>query len=167
MSDLINKLTPYNLFNNLLPGMVFSFLATQMTQYNFIHEDIVVGMFIYYFIGMVISRIGSHVLEALLKWSSFVRHADYKDFVKASNLDEKIDILSEQNNTYRSLASVFLSLFILKGYASISGLCPILQRYDYVILCIFLFLMFLFAYRKQTNYIVKRIDTALKDNPNQ
>ena len=42
--------------------------------------------------------------------------ADYKLFVMASKTDPKLEVLSEQNNTYRSLISMSIYLFVLKIY---------------------------------------------------
>jgi len=103
MKDILSKLSSYNLFNYLLPGIIFVVLATKVTHYSFIQQDILIGAFLYYFIGLVISRLGSLVIEPLLKCLLFLQFADYKDFLAASKKDEKIELLSEVNNTYRTL----------------------------------------------------------------
>ena len=111
----------------------------------------------YYFIGLVVSRFGSLVIEPVLKWVRFLRFADYKDFVVASKKDEKIEVLSEVNNTYRALCSMFVLLLLLRLYGRLSASVPGLQEWDPVILFVLLSIMFLLAYRKQTNYITRRI----------
>src|SRR5258708_39583652 len=67
MKELLDRLASYNLFNYLLPGVVFVVLAEQVTSYSFIQDDIVIGGFVYSFMGMVISRVGSLFLEPLFK----------------------------------------------------------------------------------------------------
>ena len=116
MKELLDKLSSYNIFNYLLPGILFAALATRFTSYQLLQSDIVIGVFIYYFVGMVVSRFGSLVLEPLLKQWSFIKFAPYEDFVVASQADSKIDILSEQNNMYRTLCSLFLLLGLLKVF---------------------------------------------------
>ena len=162
MKELIEKLTSYNLFNYLLPGTVFSVLADSFTSYSFIQSDLFVAFFAYYFVGLVISRIGSLVLEPTLRKMGFVSFAPYSDFVRASATDPKLDALSESNNTYRTIAAVFLVLGVLKlidiilhHFSAPSWLPPLL-------LCLFLFFLFLAAYRKQTAYIKKRVQTQTK-----
>lgn len=59
MSELIQKLSSYNLFNYLLPGIVFSVLLEQMTSYSIVQKDLFVNPFLFYFIGLCISRVGS------------------------------------------------------------------------------------------------------------
>src|SRR6266536_4329452 len=102
--NIVDKLSSYNLFNYLLSGVLFVVLAAAFTKYNFIQSNILLGAFLYYFFGLIISRFGSLVLEPLLKRVRFVRFAGYDDFVKASKTDEQITLLSEVNNTYRTLA---------------------------------------------------------------
>ena len=157
MNDLLSKLSSYNLFNYLLPGILFVVLAPAITHYSFLQRDIAIGVFVYYFIGMVVSRIGSIVMEPLLKWSSFLKFADYKDFVDASKKDPKIELLSEVNNTYRTLCSLFFLLIMLKLYEWIESRFPVLRNWSALGLAGLLLVMFLFAYRKQTGYVTKRI----------
>lgn len=158
MKDLLDKLSSYNIFNYLFPGVVFVVLASKLTSYNFIQQDILVGAFLYYFIGLVISRIGSIFIEPVLKFIKFLKFADYKRFVKASKADARIDTLSEVNNMYRTICSLFLILIAIKGFEWLSTKWSFLSERKIETLTVFLFLLFLFSYRKQTNYITKRID---------
>lgn len=160
MNALLNKLSSYNLFNYLLPGIIFVFLLNEVTKYSLIQKDIVIGVFLYYFIGLVISRFGSLAIEPLLKRLSFVKFSDYKNFVTASKKDEKIELLSEVNNTYRTLSSVFTLLLIAKCYERISTKFPCLNKFSAIVLMVILLLMFLLSYRKQTDYINKRIEAS-------
>src|SRR5215471_3847551 len=105
-----DKLSSYNLFNYLFPGVLFVVLAAAFTKYDFVQSNILLGLFLYYFIGLIISRFGSLVLEPLLKRTGFVRFADYADLVTASKKDEQITLLSEVNNTYRTLGSLVICL---------------------------------------------------------
>ena len=161
MDKLLDKLTSYNLFNNLLPGVVFISLAEVTTTYVLTTGELIVDAFIYYFAGMVISRVGSLIIKPLLELVGFLQSAEYKDFVLASQKDPKLEILSETNNTYRTFCAVFLCLPILKGFSSLSAYYPWLDRNSSWILIVILLLMFLFSYRQQTNYVVKRINTNL------
>ena len=158
MKDLLNKLSPYNLFNHLLPGIIFAILASKVTYYNFIYDDIIIGLFLYYFIGLVISRFGSLVIEPFLKRISFLKFADYKDFVAASQKDEKIELLSEVNNTYRTLCSLSILLLLLKLYEKIECWFPFLKDRGVIVFIVILLIMFLLSYRKQTGYVTKRIN---------
>jgi len=157
MNELLNKITSYNIFNYLLPGIVFAILAHDFLHYPTIQPDIIIGAFLYYFIGLVVSRFGSLVVEPIFKKSRFVKFADYGDFVAASKKDEKIDLLSEVNNTYRTLCSLFVLILLLKLYAKLEQKLPFLTGWDTTILGALLLVMFAFSYRKQTSYIARRI----------
>jgi hypothetical protein len=67
--------------------------AQRISDHRFKDENVVVGLFLFYFIGMVISRIGSLTIEPVLKKINFLRFAPYSDFIRASQADVKIDIL--------------------------------------------------------------------------
>jgi hypothetical protein len=157
MNELLNKLSSYNIFNYLLPGAIFAILAGRVIQHPLVQADIVTNLFLYYFLGLVISRFGSLIVEPLLKGLKFVKFADYKDFVAVSQKDAKLDVLSEVNNTYRTLASMFSLLLLLKLYMKLELKFPCLKPWDFTIFAGLLLVMFLLSYRKQTSYITKRI----------
>lgn len=162
MKDLLEKLSSYNIFNYLLPGVVFVVLADALTTFHFVQKDIVLGVFLYYFIGLIISRVGSIVIEPLLKWSKFVKFAPYADFVTASKEDKSLEVLSEANNMYRTFCSLFLSLIFLKIYERLSIIFPIIGRWATEFLVVSMLVLFCFSYRKQTQYITKRIQSNKK-----
>lgn len=159
MKDLIDKITSYNIFNYLFPGVVLSLLTTKLTSYNLVFDNLFIGAFAYYFIGLVISRIGSVIIEPILKWFGFVKFAEYKDFVKLSKTDPKLEILSEANNMYRTIISLFVIVFILLGTQKIARYWSFFNENQDVLALIFLFFLFAFSYRKQTNYITHRINS--------
>ena len=157
MTELLNKISSYNVFNYLLPGIIFAILVGETIHYPVVRSDIFTGVFLYYFLGLVVSRFGSLIVEPLLKRLSFVKFADYKDFLDAAQKDVKLEVLSEVNNTYRTLASLFGLLLLLKLYMKLEGRFPCLKEWDATILAVLLLIVFLFSYRKQTSYITKRI----------
>jgi hypothetical protein len=157
MNEIIAKLSSYNLFNYLLPGVIFSVLVEKFTVHSFVIESIVAAAFVYYFVGLVISRIGSLVIEPFLRWIKFLEFAEHKNFVIASKNDEKIEILSEQNNTYRTFVSMFFLFLLLKLYDTLRPFCLLTRGFDGYIILSLLVCLFLFSYRKQTKYITSRI----------
>ena len=161
MDGLLDKISSYNIFNYLLPGSLFAVIADAVTDYRFIQEDIVVGLFLYYFIGLVVSRIGSLVVEPILKAIGFVTFVDYGKFVEASKADPKIDVLSETNNMYRTLCALFLLLVLVVLFDRFAPSLPWLVDGSPYIVGVALVVMFLFAYRKQTIYIVGRVNRVL------
>lgn len=160
--ELLEKVSSYNIFNYLLPGILFVIFCKLLLDLDLILENNLLGIFFYYFNGMVISRVGSVIIEPFLKWIKFLCFADYHQFVKASKIDTKIELLSEVNNTYRTIISMFLLLSLIKLYKHFNYLYwHIPHKVSYSFLIIILLILFLFSYRKQTNYITKRINSNL------
>jgi len=160
MKELLDKLSSYNLFNYLLPGTLFAAAADRISDHKVTQGNIVVDLFVYYFIGLVISRIGSLVVEPVMKSTKFVKFAPYRDFVRACTRDSKIETLSEQNNMYRTLCALFLCVGVLKLYDHV------VQRWGLpgkAVVITGLFGLFAFSYRKQTSYVRQRVDLAKKD----
>ena len=160
MKDLLEKLSSYNIFNYLLPGVVFVAISSSLTGYSLIQDDIVIGVFLYYFIGLVISRIGSIVVEPVLKWLGFVHFSEYRDYIQATEKDKLLEVLSEANNMYRTFLSLFLCLAILKAFEVITGYHPFLNDWLPAIIVVGLLFLFAFSYRKQTSYISRRVSSA-------
>src|SRR5690554_5225809 len=105
VENFIDKLSSYNIFNYLFPGVLFCVIADRYFFIPLVQDSIVTGLFLYYFVGLVISRFGSLVLEPIMKRLKIVKFSEYSDFINAVKSDPKIEILSETNNMYRSVLS--------------------------------------------------------------
>src|SRR3989344_5831440 len=116
MNELLGKITSYNLFNYLLPGVLFVVILDKFTDFSFIQENIVIGVFLYYFVGLIVSRFGSLILEPILKRVSFIRFTDHQDFISSSKQDPKIEMLLEASNMYRTFTAMFFLLLLFKFY---------------------------------------------------
>lgn len=156
MSELLQKLSTYNIFNYLFPGVVFVILLNRCTGINLAVDDVILGMFLYYFFGLVLSRIGSILIEPALRRTKIVQFSDYARFVRASKLDDKIELLSEVNNMHRTIIAmlvVLLAISICNGSVTClltTGLLGIVT-------------LFVLSYRKQTSFITERIEETLRD----
>lgn len=162
MDQLIEKLSSYNIFNYLLPGVLFAIIGTEIASFNFIVEDLVIAAFVYYFYGLIISRVGSLVIEPFLKFIKFLNFSSYPDYIEASKKDSTIEILSEQNNSYRSMAGLFLNLLLLALVDELRNHIDLTLKQIQLISVSALLVLFLASYRKQTKYISDRVLKALK-----
>ena len=115
-------------------------------------------LFVYYFIGSVISRVGSLFIEPLLKRTKFVTFAPYSDFVAAAKEDPKIEILSEQNNMYRTICAMLLLFGAVIAIDKFGKQCIWLEEWSGYLMLTALFTLYLFSYRKQCNYITNRVE---------
>lgn len=161
-TTLLDKIGSYEIFNNLLPGVLFCYFVNIGTRFTIPSIGFLEDLFVFYFSGMVISRIGSLVVEGALRKCKFVKYAEDADYYKASQENEFIRTLSETNNTYRSLTSLFFVLLLTK----IVDIClydVIIQHQigrtaTFFILSGSALVLFLFSYRKQTGYVKKRVE---------
>ena len=62
----LEKISSYNIFNNFFPGIVFCYMVKFFTNYELDIGSTWENLFIYYFYGLIISRVGSIVVETLL-----------------------------------------------------------------------------------------------------
>lgn len=161
IKELSEKITSYNLFNNLLPGILFVFIITELTDFDLILNNNFIGAFFYYFVGMIISRLGSLIIEPFLRSVKFVKYADYKDYLIACEKDSKIDLLSEGNNMFRTFISLFVAITLTVAYDKIAVHFGIPLEISSIAVIIGLLFLFLFSYSKQTAFIRKRIEKQI------
>jgi hypothetical protein len=157
MKEIFEKMSSYNIFNYLLPGILFAVFAEKLIGLRIMQADIIVTLFLCYFIGLCISRIGSLILEPILKKISFVKFAPYTDYIRVAKTDPKLEILSESNNMYRTLCSLFIVLLLVMACDAAARRLQLPQNIAILGLIIILCLLFAWSYRKQTKYIADRI----------
>lgn len=63
MDGLWEKISSYNIFNNLFPGALSIYLFERATNVILSTDDVVKNVVLYYFTGIIIGRIGSIVLS--------------------------------------------------------------------------------------------------------
>ena len=167
LAQIVEKISSYNIVNNLYPGILFVYVLKIMFGTNLLSNNWVENLIVFYFVGMVLSRIGSIIIEPIMKKIKIIKYAPYQDYVKASSIDPLVGTLSETNNTYRTLLSTFICVFVYKLGASINEVClknkiTFLQENKDWILLTLLVLLFVFSYVKQTSYVRKRVESVLK-----
>jgi len=159
MDKLIEKLSEYNILNYLIPGVLFLCFIDALEIHDINEKNVFLMLFGGYFSGMVLSRLGSIVVEPLFKWLNIVVYAQYSDYLKAEEKDAKLPRLVSENNMYRTFVSMFIILFILY-------LCGLSVKINYFlhskcalfIILLILLLIYILAFRKQTSYIRKRVE---------
>ena len=112
MDKFIEKLEEYKIFNYLLPGIIFTYLLKYYVGIDIFQSNVIEMAFIFYFIGSVISRFGSVVIEEILKKIKFIKYSNYNDYINAVKKDDFIKKLLISNNTYRK--PIQINRFILQ-----------------------------------------------------
>lgn len=117
-------------------------------------------LFIYYFIGLCISRVGLLMLEPFVKWINFIKYAPYVDYLTAKEKDKVLEVV----NTDRTLVALFLILLII--CIAIKSKCINLDSTIYLceglVAYVLFSICFLAAYRKQVKYIKMSIEKVLE-----
>lgn len=158
MDKFIEKLEEYKIFNYLLPGIIFTYLLKYYVGIDIFQSNVIEMAFIFYFIGSVISRFGSVVIEEILKKIKFIKYSNYNDYINAVKKDDFIKKLLISNNTYRTLCAGFLLILIIKGVKELVNYFNLQMGIIYTIVIIFGFILYLLSFKKQTGIIVKRVD---------
>lgn len=172
LKQIVDKISSYNIFNNLYPGILLSFLWKILFDINLLSDNWFENLILLYFIGMVTSRIGSVIIKPIMKKirikkKSLLRFAPYSDYERASKEDPLVATLSETNNTYRTLLSCFICTFVFKICDVINKVCIenkftfFHENKDWIAL-ILLIILFAFSYVKQTSYVRKRVESIIK-----
>ena len=162
MSEILKKISNYNIFNYLLPGAIFNLLLPRVTYLNFSKitpDNIVIILFYYYFIGLAISRVGSLLIEPVVR--KVIEFNNHNDFIAGSKNNDKINVLSEQNNMYRTFIALFTVLIFIKGYLYISDRYLFGPKVHIWVFLVSMFVLFVASYIKSISYIKKYISIYL------
>ncbi|MCK6382141.1 MAG: hypothetical protein L6Q54_12940 [Leptospiraceae bacterium] len=163
MKEFLDKISSYNFFNYLFPGVITCLILKQITMFNLVRENVLEGLFVYYFSGLIISRIGSLFIEPILKKMKIIKYADYSEYIEASKNDAKVEMLSEINNMYRTLLSSILVIIICLIWEKVIVGYGLTEKHAIASLIILLFAVLLASYRKQTEYVKRRVTIVLKE----
>ena len=173
VKSISDKISSYNIFNNLFPGIIFCSVLTNATRFSLATDNILEQLFIWYFTGMIISRIGSIFVESSLKKIKFKKKpylvfADYKQYIAASEAKPFIATLSETNNTYRTIIALLISLGVVYLYDIfffdwISEKCAIGNKLTVVIVGVLLIILFVKSYKKQTDYVRQQVEKYVNE----
>lgn len=163
MEKIIEKISSYHIFNNLVPGYLFLIISEQIIEKKLIIDNIVYSFFAAYFIGIIISRLSSLVVEKMINKLWNLKKEPYEKYIEANKKDTKIEILNQDRNMYRSLCTLMIIELVLKGIVMFN-VSSLINR-DFAILLIFLVLAILFAFSfvKQNKYISSRVKTISKN----
>lgn len=157
MNDILAKLSSYDIFVNLVPGALFVFFLSLIGVYTLEPESVVGELVVYYFIGLVISRIGSVVIEPILKLTRVIKYGTYSEFIKAAEKDPKIQTLLEAANLFRTVLALVLVCAIAYNWNIIRAAAG-LSDWTWVMICFALLtLLFLVSFRKQNRFISNRV----------
>ena len=164
MDNFIKEITPYRILTNLVTWVLYYYICMTYISVDFwINEwdDILLLIFVSYFIWMIIWRIGSIILDPILH--KVYKIEEYKKYIKAEKNDKKIEILNTEKNIYRSSIALFICTILTNIFKEVThnvDFCEI-NRWLYIV-CILLIILFTLSYWKQNRFIKERINSNNK-----
>lgn len=163
MPDLVLSLSQnvYNMLNCFLPGVSLCLLLKHMAGLNLMVGTDFEVVFTCYFVGMIASRIGSLIVEPIMKQAKIISERNYDNFLDAERKDAKITVLSATNNSFRTYTAVCLIAMAVKIIMSVKSIVTTIGSCRDWIILVLLVLLFACSYKKQDGYLCKRISNVL------
>ena len=165
MKDFIEKISTYNILNYIIPGAIFWFMYPSVCGGVIPKCETIDVLFAIYFIGMIIYGVGSVLVEPLYNKIKVIQFSNYSDFLEASKTDLKLETLSAENNTFRTMISLVLVLLVSKLFATLNGIIPTWIIKSTLLLLIAI--VFSLLYKKRTDYIRKRVNKIITNSHSQ
>lgn len=163
MDEILSLIKPYELVINLFPGIMSNYFLKRLFG-----VDLTLGcndiekLFIWYFIGMIVSRFASVVIEPLSKFVKLIQCASYNDYLEAQKQDKQISLLARKSELYRNLLAmgILMVILIIVNIVLLIDFTKILQSSVVAELLIGMLIVVIFAiaYRKQVTYVRKRVE---------
>lgn len=160
VSSLFNKLSAYNLLSLMLPGAsslgIMKFLFAIDIK---VDENIWWFLLASYVVGIVISRMGSLLIEELIKKLGIIEDYQVSDYILRRKEDDFVETLLSFANLYRSfciLSICFLIITLIKGY----NFCT---YWHYYTLELCLGILFGCSFCKQYRYFIESISNPPKE----
>lgn len=166
MEKIIEKISSYHIFNYLVPGYLFLIISGQIIGKCLIKDNLIYSFFESYFIGIIISRISSLVIEKVITKIWKLKKEPYDKYIEANKKDNKLEVLNQDCNMYRSLCTLMIIEMTLKIIimAKVSSL--INKNIAILLLFLGLAILFAFSFVKQNRFISSRVKEICKKKKN-
>lgn len=163
MEKFLEKISNYHFLNTLIPGACIVYFSKRFIGFDFLTNELIYDLLIIFILGLFSGRLGSVIIESILKKIKIIRFEEYEDYLRASKKDIKITELAVDNNLYRAMIAAFIFLLIEKLFVFILQKYVFLQNYGFLIISIFVIIIYVLSYRKQTKHITNRIKFDLSE----
>lgn len=158
IKDIIERLSSYNLFNYLFPGYIFTSIIEMTTGFLPGQPELrVLHIVLVYFAGLVISRIGSLVIEETLKKFIDIGTLNTGKLLAAFKDNIKLEIIHEAMNMYRTLAAGSLILVFITIMDLVINHSKVIYGLFYIIAELAISTLFIFAFCKQRQKVLECI----------
>jgi len=157
---MFEKLDAYDLVANLVPGAALTY-ALHFSEFPTPSpKDWAAFLLVAFVAGVTANRLGSLLLDPLLRWAKFLYPKNYDSFVDSEKDDRKLETLVANHGLYRTFFTAGLIYLILIG---VSHWFPSIASSNQLVFVLFVLAgmaVFLFAFQKEDGYIHTRIEAA-------
>ena len=160
MIELLAKLESYRIFNYLYPGSLFLFACDWIGVFEIKNQSLLINAFVAYFCGMTLSRIGSVVIEPILKFTRLISYSSFETYVKAEKIDPKIQTLLGEANTFRTLIATAITYILVVLAKRLVDLYYFKVESIQIAALFAVTVLYICAYWKQVKFIEKRVIIA-------
>lgn len=158
VNNLLERLSKYDWFTILLPGIFFTLLSKYagiaLDAKNW-YEKISIA----FFAGIVCSRIGATIVEWIARRKTLALFSGYEDYLEwIDSNPESAQMLIRNANWFRSLTGMMLLLISLKATTVICAMLHTSTCTLEYIAMLGLLILFADSYRRQLSFIKRRIN---------
>lgn len=155
VNSLFNRLSSYQILAILLPGAsLLGYMKFYLSIEIKVDENVWWFLLSSYVTGVILSRIGSVVIEGIMKKFSYIKKYDVQRYLIKRKDDDLVETLLSFANLYRSFSAVFLVLPII---SILCGYNPF-KYYLIYFLYIMLLILFINSFYKQYKYFCNAVD---------
>ena len=155
VNSLFNRLSSYQILAILLPGAsLLGYMKFYLSIEIKVDENVWWFLLSSYVTGVILSRIGSVVIEGIMKKFSYIKKYDVQRYLIKRKDDDLVETLLSFANLYRSYCAVFLTLpvvSLLKGFRPDEH-CAMYLFY------LLLLILFVISFCKQYGYFCDSVD---------
>ena len=159
---MFDKLDAYNLVANLVPGAALTYALHHSSFPAPPPESVAAFLLAAFVAGVTVNRLGSLILDPLLrsKKLGFLRPKNYKSFVTSEREDSKLETLVANAGLYRTFLTAGIVYFGLLGFNFAANQLALDTQAKLWVLLILAMAVFLFALKKEDNYIHERLSIS-------
>lgn len=155
MEKIIEKVSSYNLFTNIIPGYIM--LMFNMYWFNFPVLNIGEQIILAYFIGLTLNRLGSILIGNILLKITKEKGEPYDKYILAADNDKKINLLLQERNTYRTFCALFVTCIIEVLLSITVEMFNISNNILFLLIFIAMTIIYAISYCKYNKYIADRV----------
>lgn len=165
MESILQNISEYRLLNNLIPGGFFVGALSWAAGWASSEVNFIFIIAISYVAGVVLSRLGSLIVEPVAKKVFKLEFAPYDEYCQAEKRYPKLASMNTENSTFRTFVAMSACLLLGAPIIGLFGMGDGRALSLLVIASALAVAIFMLAYIKQTNYIVGRVKNELATAP--